>query len=77
MTNKSDQNQEWLNNRPMWAIDKLNKELCKHPKRWLAHASPDRVGSSVRMGWLDMPSVIRANEIANSKKKRKKISKTA
>ena len=74
MTSRSQQNQEWLNNRPMFAIDKLDKELCKHPKRWLAHASPDRVRSSVRMGWLDMPSVIRSIEIAKSKQKRKKIS---
>ena len=70
--NSQQRNQEWLNNRPMWAIDKLDKELCKHPKRWLAHAT---VRTAKRMGWLDMPTVIRATEIENSKIKRKKISK--
>jgi hypothetical protein len=67
--NSQQRNQEWLNNRPMWVQDKLDKALCKNPKRWLAQAS---VRMATRIGWLDMHSVIRANEIANSKIKRKK-----
>lgn len=67
ITDSQERNQEWLKNRPMWACDKSDKELCKHPKRWLARAT---VRMAPRMGWLDMPTLIRANEIANSKLKR-------
>jgi hypothetical protein len=75
ITDSQERNQEWLKNRPMWSVDKLDKALCKKPKRWLSYANSDNM--AIRMGWLDMPSVIRSREIANSKLKRKKNIKKA
>ena len=61
------QNADWLENRPMWKIDKRNKILLKNPTRWLSSA---KYRYASRNGWLDMRAVIYANEIRNSFEKR-------
>jgi hypothetical protein len=64
-------NADWLANRPMWKIDKLKPELLKHPTRWLVGGGP---GPKWHDGWLtrdDLNAFRRAEEIKNSKAKRK------
>jgi hypothetical protein len=55
----------------MWTIDKLKPELLKHPSRWtVGGGAGPRWGS----GWLtndDLNAFRRAEEIKNSKAKRK------
>lgn len=66
---KQEQNKLWLENRPLWQADKANPELCKHPKRWLAHCNTPH--STPRMGWLDMSYMRRGLEIQNSQRNRR------
>ena len=70
-TETNARNADWLVNRPMWKIDKLKPELLKHPTRWLVGGGP---GPKWADGWLtrnDLNAFRRAEEIKNSKAKRK------
>lgn len=64
----STQNAQWLENRPMWKIDKQDPAKLRNPDRWLSVAT---YRMAPKMGWLDMVVVIRAQEIRNSVAKRK------
>ena len=70
-TETNARNADWLAKRPMWKIDKLKPELLKHPTRWLAGGGPEPKMSN---GWLtrhELNAFRRAEEIKNSKAKRK------
>ena len=67
-TPASRRNIQWLENRPMWEIDKKDPTKLRNPTRWLSEA---KYRTAPKMGWLDMAVVIRDQEIRNSIAKRK------